>query len=100
MEPDREPWLERGVSPDQWGRAKELFQAAHEAYDTEGTNKVGVLVTGGNTYFGNIVLTNSTGVSQNGAGATIVVQGDSSSAFRMTSNSKRCSCLFICKRPI
>jgi hypothetical protein len=54
----------------------------------EGTNKVGVLVTGGRTYFGNITLTNSTGVTLNGAGATIVVQGDGSSAFRLSNGTK------------
>jgi len=54
----------------------------------EGTNKVGVLVTGGQTYFGNIAITNTTGVALNGGGATIVVQGDGSSAFRLTNGTK------------
>ena len=49
----------------------------------EGTNKVGVLVVGGGTFFGNISVNNATGVAQNGAGATIIVEDVSSSAFRL-----------------
>lgn len=51
-----------------------------------GSNRVGVLVTGGNHYYGNIVLNAVTAAGINGAGASINVQGDSSSAFRQTAD--------------
>jgi hypothetical protein len=50
----------------------------------DGLNRVGVLVTGGNHYYGGISIGNSTGVNINGAAATINVQGDASSSFRQT----------------
>jgi hypothetical protein len=49
-----------------------------------GSNRVGVLVTGGNHYYGNIVVNAVTAASVSGVGASINVQGDSSSAFRQT----------------
>lgn len=53
-----------------------------------GNNKVAVMVSGANPYFGNITINNSTPVAQNGAGATIIVEGDSSAAFRLMNGSR------------
>ena len=48
-----------------------------------GGNKVGVLVIGGGTYFGNITINNTTAAAAFGAGASIVVEGTNSNAFRL-----------------
>ena len=48
-----------------------------------GGNKVGVLVIGGGTYFGNITINNTTAAAAFGAGASIVVEGANSNAFRL-----------------
>jgi hypothetical protein len=46
-----------------------------------GIGKTGVLVIGGNTYFGNITLNNLTPLALTGAGSTLTMSGDSSIAF-------------------
>jgi hypothetical protein len=53
-----------------------------------GESKVGVLVVGGNTFFGNITLTNSTGVANGGSTTSVLVTGDNSSAFRLSTESQ------------
>src|SRR5579883_1887373 len=58
-----------------------------------GTNKRGILVQGGNTYYGAITLTNLTAVAVTGATATaqsssLIVQGDGSAAFLLTQGTK------------
>ena len=53
-----------------------------------GDNKVAVMVSGANPYFGDIVFNNATPVANNGAGATIIVEGDNSAAFRLMSGSR------------
>lgn len=58
-----------------------------------GTNKRGITVSGGNTYYGAITLTNLTAVAVTGATATaqsssLIVQGDGSAAFLLTQGTK------------
>ncbi len=53
-----------------------------------GDNKVAVMISGANPYFGNITINNATPVSNSGAGATIIVEGDSSAAFRLMFGSR------------
>jgi hypothetical protein len=58
-----------------------------------GTNKRGIVIQGGNTYYGAITLTNLTAVAVTGATATtssssITVQGDGSAAFLLTQGTK------------
>jgi hypothetical protein len=50
----------------------------------EGSNKTGVLVTGGNTYFGNITISNTASINAGTPSATMLIEGASSSAFRQT----------------
>ena len=54
-----------------------------------GTNKRGIVIQGGHTYYGPITLTNLTAVAVTGATATaqssaVIVQGDGSAAFLLT----------------
>ncbi len=58
-----------------------------------GTNKRGIIIQGGNTYYGPVTLTNLTAVAVTGATATassssIIVQGDGSAAFLLTQGTK------------
>jgi hypothetical protein len=58
-----------------------------------GTSKRGIVIQGGNTYYGAITLTNLTAVSVTGATATaqssaLVVQGDGSAAFLLLQGTK------------
>jgi hypothetical protein len=58
-----------------------------------GTNKRGIVIQGGNTYYGPITLTTLTAVSVTGATAatqqsSLIVQGDGSAAFLLTQGTK------------
>src|SRR4051812_44333967 len=58
-----------------------------------GTNKRGIIVQGGNPYYGAITLPNLTAIAVTGATATassssVVVQGDGSAAFLLTQGTK------------
>ena len=58
-----------------------------------GTDKRGIIIQGGNTYYGPITLTNLTAVAVTGATATaqssaVIVQGDGSAAFLLTQGTK------------
>src|SRR4051812_13463095 len=58
-----------------------------------GTNKRGIIIQGGHTYYGAITLTNLTAVSVTGAAATaqssaLIVQGDGSAAFLLDAGTK------------
>ncbi len=58
-----------------------------------GTNKRGIVITGGKTFYGPITLTNLTAVAVNGATATasqssLILQGDGSAAFLLNQGTK------------
>jgi hypothetical protein len=58
-----------------------------------GTNKRGIIIQGGNTYYGAVTLTNLTAIAVTGATATassssLIVQGDGSAAFLLTQGTK------------
>jgi hypothetical protein len=54
----------------------------------EGSSRNGVLVTGGNTFFGSITLNNSTSISAGAPSATIIVDGAASSAYRQSADTR------------